>query len=203
MWLPVTLNAPAPPDTVPAEVEPSPQVIVAAKSPAALAVSLSVKLATVTLLSAWPAVPLIVVACAVSVSASATATVPDADDAGLIGGAGDRHRQRFAAFVGIGVAAAHGEVAVGAADRAGRAGPSPQAIVAVKPEALSELVVSVKLAIVVLDPSATPSVAPVSCTVAARLPAPLPICAVLLAVAEAPPPSSVSVTVTASLPAPA
>jgi hypothetical protein len=52
--------------------------------------------------------------------------------------------------------------------------PSPQLIVAVKPEAVSAILLSVKLAIVVLDPSATPSVALVSCTVAARLPAPLP-----------------------------
>ncbi|MGH3265987.1 MAG: hypothetical protein ACRDNS_28800 [Trebonia sp.] len=73
---PVTVKVPFEPFTVPAELPPSPQAMLALKSVAALAVSLSVKVATVTLLSAWPAVAARLAACGVSTSPSATTTVP-------------------------------------------------------------------------------------------------------------------------------
>ena len=59
----------------PALVVPSPQLIVAVKSPATLPVFLSVKVATFPL-NAWPALALNVRPLALSTSASVAATVP-------------------------------------------------------------------------------------------------------------------------------
>ena len=74
------VNVYEPPEllTVPAVVVPSPQLIVAEKSPAAFAVSASLKVATTTLFSAWSVAAPMVVPCAVSASCSATLTWPSA-----------------------------------------------------------------------------------------------------------------------------
>ena len=75
MCAPLTVKVPPPPETMPDVVVPSPQLIVAAKSPAPLIVSVSVKVAT-SPLNTWLAFGLIVSPCPVRWSSSATAIDP-------------------------------------------------------------------------------------------------------------------------------
>ena len=72
----MTVNDPFDPAIVPVEVVPSPQSIVATKSLASAAVSVSVNVATVTLLSSCPGSPDIVLPWAASTSCSMTVTSP-------------------------------------------------------------------------------------------------------------------------------
>ena len=73
----MTENEPAEPFTVPPVVAvPSPQLMVAVKSEDGETRSVSVKVATVTLVSAWLLTALMVVPCGVSASCSPTTTLP-------------------------------------------------------------------------------------------------------------------------------
>ena len=105
MWVPETVNVPPPPVTVPALVLPSPQSMVAVKSPATLAVLASVKVATVPL-KGMPAWAVKVTGVPVSTSASVTVAVAHAAGGGAAGAdLGDRHGEGEAPLVRVGVLA--------------------------------------------------------------------------------------------------
>ena len=102
---------------MPVLVEPSPQLMVAVKSPLVAARLASVKVATVAPLMAPPSFPLMPAPVAVSAASVMLATARCARGAAAL--VADRHADRVAALVRIGVAARDGERAVAAADRAG------------------------------------------------------------------------------------
>ena len=118
--MPLIANDPLDPAIVPAVVVPSPQLIVATNSLARAAVSVSVNVATVALVSGCPAAAVSVVPWRGQNIVLGDGYIFSLRDGRIVRDTGDGRSQREVAFVGVGVAAFDRKRAVRSRDRGRR-----------------------------------------------------------------------------------